>query len=595
MRDILTGIYSLVATGLVDRDRQFVYGVSYGGFMTTWLVGHTQQFRAAVAQNAVTDMNVMWGVGDLQSWTQHELGGLPWEVADAMRRHSPLTYAAAIQTPTLVLHSRDDRRCPLPMGRMFHRTLLARDVPTGMVIYPNEGHGIRQPKHQVDVLRRTLAWFEQHDVKRETLRVGFFQADATPPLGSPVAYAPARKIEDPLSARGIVLLGAGKPIVLCAVDWIGIGNGGHDVWRERLAQAAGTTPDRVSVHTLHQHDGARCDFTAEELLAAHGLGGRRIDPLFARQTIDATAEAIRQAIAQACPVTHLGVGQAKVEKVASNRRILGTDGKVQISRMSASRNAEAIAAPEGVIDPQLKLPSFWNGEQPLGCLTYYATHPQSYYGKGDVTAEFVGLARAKRERDLNGLRHIHFNGASGNVAAGKYNDGSPAMRPVLAERMADGMRRAWEATEKFPLTAADIEWRVQPVKLPPAAHLDAAALTKTLTDRTIDADQRFSAALKLAFLGRAQQGRATELSCLRLKNVYVLHLLGELFIEYQLAAQKLRPNDTVCTAAYADYGAGYIGTEIAYSQGGYEVSARSSNVAPQVEQILLDGIRELLK
>ena len=66
----------------------------------------------------------------------------------------------------------------------------------------------------------------------EKLRVAVFRVDVTPALGSPVAYAPARKIEDPLSARGIVLLGAGRPIVLCAVDSIGIGNEGFDLWRE---------------------------------------------------------------------------------------------------------------------------------------------------------------------------------------------------------------------------------------------------------------------------------------------------------------------------------------------------------------------------
>ncbi len=70
MRDILTGIDHLVAQGIADRDRQFVYGVSYGGYMTTWLVGHTNQFRAAVAQNSVTDLNVMWHLSDLQSWTE---------------------------------------------------------------------------------------------------------------------------------------------------------------------------------------------------------------------------------------------------------------------------------------------------------------------------------------------------------------------------------------------------------------------------------------------------------------------------------------------------------------------------------------------
>jgi dipeptidyl aminopeptidase/acylaminoacyl peptidase len=163
MRDILTGIDELVKRKLVDRDRQFVYGISYGGFMTSWLVGQTNQFRAAVAQNAVTDLTMMWGLSDLQSWTQWEFGGRPWEVPDKMRQHSPLTHVDKIKTPTLILHAREDRRCPLPMGKAFHQALLARDVPTQMVIYPNEGHGIRQPRHREDVLRRVLTWFGRYD------------------------------------------------------------------------------------------------------------------------------------------------------------------------------------------------------------------------------------------------------------------------------------------------------------------------------------------------------------------------------------------------------------------------------------------------
>ncbi len=164
MRDILSGIDHLVKEKLVDPKRQFVYGTSYGGFMTTWLVGHTKQFRAAVAQNAVTDLNMMWGLSDLQSWVEWEFG-LPWELPDKLRKHSPLTYADKIETPTLILHARDDRRCPLPMGKAFHQALVARNVPTQMVIYPDEGHGIRQPRHREDVLRRVLAWFAEYDVK----------------------------------------------------------------------------------------------------------------------------------------------------------------------------------------------------------------------------------------------------------------------------------------------------------------------------------------------------------------------------------------------------------------------------------------------
>ncbi len=165
MRDILTGIDRLVRHKQVDPQRQFVYGISYGGYMTCWLVGHTKQFRAAVAQNAVTDLNVMWGRSDLKSWTEWEFGGPPWEVPAAMRRHSPITYAANVHTPTLILHSREDRRCPIVMGRMFHEALRVRQIETQMVVYPGEGHGIRLPKHREDVLRRTLAWFAAHDKK----------------------------------------------------------------------------------------------------------------------------------------------------------------------------------------------------------------------------------------------------------------------------------------------------------------------------------------------------------------------------------------------------------------------------------------------
>jgi dipeptidyl aminopeptidase/acylaminoacyl peptidase len=162
MRDILSGVDFLIESGLADPEQLYVYGVSYGGYMTSWLVGQTNRFRAAVAENAVTDLTMMWTLSDLQSWTEWEFGGKPWEVPNAMDRHSPLTYAGRVETPTLMLNSRDDRRCPLPMGKAFHQALRSAGVPTGIVIYPNEPHGIRQPRHRADKLERILNWFEEH-------------------------------------------------------------------------------------------------------------------------------------------------------------------------------------------------------------------------------------------------------------------------------------------------------------------------------------------------------------------------------------------------------------------------------------------------
>ena len=430
------------------------------------------------------------------------------------------------------------------------------------------------------------------------LAVCTFQCDATPPLGSPLcgaAVEPAKEIVDPLSVRGLVLLGDEAPVVLCAVDWVGIGNGGYDAFREALAKAAGTSPDRVALHTLHQHDAPGCDFDAEALLAPRSLGGAMFHVAFARQTIDRAAAAVRQSLSAPKSVTHIGVGVGRVEKVASNRRVLGPDGKVQYVRYSASTIPEAVAAPEGTIDPDVRVLSFWNGDQPLAVLSYYATHPQSYYGRGGVSADFVGLARAQREAALPGVPHIHFNGASGNVAAGKYNDGAPANRPLLASRLASGMSAAWNATHRTGIDGSDVAWRTREAKLPLSPSLvDESPLARLLDDPAAKPRDRVRAAIDLAWTRRVKSGRALQLSCLRVGPAYILHMPGELFVEYQLAAAKMKPQATVCTAAYGDYGPGYIGTQIAYSQGGYETSY-VSRVAPQVEAVLLDAISELLR
>ena len=428
----------------------------------------------------------------------------------------------------------------------------------------------------------------------EQLRVAPFDVEISPPIGAPVAYIAARSIADPLSARGIVLLGKGKPVVLCAVDFIGIGNTALDEWKEKLAVAAGTDPNRVTVHTLHQHDAPRCDFLVADLLGESDRPGQTFDVAYSRDVIQRVAAAVKTSVASAHPVTHLGLGKANVEKVASNRRILGEDGKVKIIRWSKSTNPEAIAAPEGVIDPELSLIAFYNGDEPIVSLTWYATHPQSYYGEGDVTCEFVGIARNARSDKTNTL-HVHFNGASGNVAAGKYNDGSVARRAVLASRMEEGMQKAWDNMNKVPVSASDLEWRIAPVALPPGKHLVREKLEPIVNDSSLDKMQRLLAAKHLAFLMRCESGEKIDLTCLRIGNAYLVGMPGELFIEYQLAAKKMRPEDFVVMAAYGDYGPGYIGTEIAYAQGGYETSERASRVAPEVEGVLMEGLKQLLK
>lgn len=427
----------------------------------------------------------------------------------------------------------------------------------------------------------------------EGLRVGTFDVDATPPVGSPLAYDPTVGSDGPLSCRGIVLTGAGQPLVLCAVDWIGISNGGQQVFRESLAQAVGTVPSRVAVHTLHQHDAPRCDFAADELVSQYGLGGVAFDPRFAREVVRRASAAAKAALHSTQPVSHIGIGSGIVEKVASNRRILGEDGKVKFTRYTATKDPKVRAFPAGTIDPELKLISLWNGETPIVALTYYATHPQSYYRTGLANPDFPGMARNARQ-ESTGVVHVHFNGAGGNIGAGKWNDGAKENRQILADRVAEGMRLAWESTKKSPLSAQDVAWNVEPVVLPVAEHLDAAELQKTLEDKQAEPGARYTAGQRLIWLKRCQSGETIDIGCLSLGNARVLHMPGELFVEYQLAAQKLRTDLFVAMAAYGEYGPGYIGTEVAYSQGGYETSARASKVAPEVEGVLMGAVKKLL-
>jgi hypothetical protein len=283
---------------------------------------------------------------------------------------------------------------------------------------------------------------------------------------------------------------------------------------------------------------------------------------------------------------------ARVEKVASNRRVLGPDGKVKYVRYSSCRNKAAIAAPEGTIDPHLRLLSFWDGDRALAALNYYACHPQSYYGQGGVSADFVGIARAAREAALPGVMQIYFNGAAGNVACGKYNDGSQETRPVLAQRLASGMKAAWEATRKIPVAAPDVRWRVCPVSLPVSKRISQSRCRRLLDDPKANVRERIHAARDLVFLRRMESGHQIPLTCLAIGPAQVIHMPGELFVEYQLAAQEMRPDDFVAMAAYGDAGPTYIGTAISYTQGGYEPTR--SRVAPEVEPVLMAALRELL-
>jgi len=376
---------------------------------------------------------------------------------------------------------------------------------------------------------------------------------------------------------------------LCSIDWIGIAGESQDAFKCVLAEAAGTVPERVAIHVVHQHDAPRSNFGVEKLLKESGINAPKFDETFTREFIVRLAAAVKESLVNAVPFTHLGLGEARVYKVASNRRILGPDGKVKATRYTACKDAALRAEPEGLIDPMVSMVSFWNGDNPVAVLSYYATHPQSYYRTGIPNPDFPGIARFNRQLAVPQALHVHFNGAGGNIGAGKYNDGSKENRGILAERLADGMKRAWEATKRQPVISSDVSWNVEPVFLPPAKHIELLETSPDLKKETFLEKN----ASELVWLQRCRKGIQINLGCLSIGNARILHMPGELFVEYQLNAKACRKDLFVAMAAYGDYGMGYICTAEAYKQGGYEAGV-ASRVSPETEEILKTAIRKLL-
>src|SRR5262249_17500204 len=156
--------------------------------------------------------------------------------------------------------------------------------------------------------------------------------------------------------------------------------------------------------------------------------------------------------------------------------------------------------------------SFWDGDKPLASLTYYATHPQSYYGKGGVSCDFPGLARQMRDRALPGVAHIHFNGAGGNVTAGKYNDGDPGNRMLLAERLAKGMKEAFESVTKVPVKSQDVDWRVTAAVLPLSRLYNSKDLRARVADGKLPDLERMRAARNLVWARRCEDGERIDVA-----------------------------------------------------------------------------------
>jgi acylaminoacyl-peptidase len=164
-QDIMAGVDAVLKQNAwIDQTRLGVTGVSYGGFMTNWIVAHTNRFKAAVTLAGISNFVSVEGTRDMAySHTDYFKGPL-FDDLDQYWQASPLKYARNVKTPTLILHSDNDLRVPLEQGEQWFRALKLYGVNTELVIFPRENHTVNltgEPKHLVEVLKWKLYWFER--------------------------------------------------------------------------------------------------------------------------------------------------------------------------------------------------------------------------------------------------------------------------------------------------------------------------------------------------------------------------------------------------------------------------------------------------
>ena len=160
--DIMAGVDKVVEMGIADPKRMAVMGWSYGGFMTSWIIGQTERFQAACVGAAVTNLWSFTGTSDILDFLPGYFGAEPWENFDAYRKHSPMSFVQNVTTPALVLHGEQDVRVPASQGYEFYNALKRRGVDAKMVVYPRTPHGPREPKFILDIAKRHVLWVEQH-------------------------------------------------------------------------------------------------------------------------------------------------------------------------------------------------------------------------------------------------------------------------------------------------------------------------------------------------------------------------------------------------------------------------------------------------
>lgn len=417
------------------------------------------------------------------------------------------------------------------------------------------------------------------------LKIAFDCIDVTPDENGWIGFAaPAnpQPPRDPLFARLFLLRDDKGSALVISLDYGGLYCSAHDLWRRELAEAAGIPFNRVILHCLHQHDAPFINIEAAEMMKIP------LDWSWFDKVKTQVRNAVLALPGKLAEVTSVGWSETRVHGYASNRRILTEEGRIAV-RWSRCADEKLRSAPVGLIDPMLRTLGFFGTDGSLiAAWSFYATHPQVANEGRRFSADAPGEAARLLKERFPGTQNSLFNGCFGNVTAGKYSSFDDLEGNILhfGKLIADAVTKNLRSMELVKVES--FEWKQEVFPFPVRRFTEAELAERAAASPAV------AAALAAGDAYGKLNGEEYAVEMVELGDVKILFLNGELFIEYQLFAQSLIPDEKLAVAGNCGDTFYYIGTaEDLRDPDGYEVKS-FCRVMPEFEELFKSTLRRML-
>lgn len=426
-------------------------------------------------------------------------------------------------------------------------------------------------------------------------KLASFTVDITPPVGEPIAFGLNRRVDSPIHVRGVLLDAGRKRLVLAAADVLGLYGDVYRIWRRAIAAASGCPEKNVLLHCVHQHDSIVPPSREKWKRLAARPGDSQSSPAYYARILETLRAAVRKAARGSwAKVERLATAERRISGLASNRRLVGPDGKVFAMRWSMTTNRKLQREPVGRIDPLLRTIGFLGAKgRLLAALHFYATHPMGAYSREMAGADIPGVALAYAARACPaGVQQIYFTGCAGDITFGKYTFASKTENlRVLGARLGAALAANLAVLQPHPVGAVRLVHAAFDLPLDRKRINRSALLLRLRKARNLG--EAYFPMHMLELLDDWKRWRRVELTRLDLgPDVHLLSLPAETVVAYQLFAQSMVPEKFLACAAYAEGLYGYLPTAEMFAEGGYEPLAGPAT--PELEAHYKAALGELL-